>query len=363
MIDYIGKSPLERSEPLYLQIYKKLRKEIEDGVLQPGDRVESNARLAQRYGAGICTVQSALAALEREDLVERRQRLGTFVKSSGPRLSSVGLYFNGDFWHLPDMDYYRMLYGKLQEMLNEERITVRLYIGERALKAGGKLPPKMLQDARNREIQAVIAPLMERVDRHIFDELTVPMILATNYYDASFHAIRIDTEGMLTAGLQRLKEQGCRRVALFSILEAPGYAHFMAEAEKAGLEIDPVWSSKLPERNSGDSIEEIGYRACRQLLKSHPLPEGMMLYPDSFARGVFPALLAAGARIPEQCRLVVHQNEGMRLLTPFGCTLLITDPACVARAMLRHAKALVSGAVHETELLPFKIETSNEVTL
>lgn len=65
--------------PPWEQLAALLRSRIENGELQPGDRIPSVLRLAQEYELASNTVRKALAALQREGLIETRAGWGTFV--------------------------------------------------------------------------------------------------------------------------------------------------------------------------------------------------------------------------------------------------------------------------------------------
>lgn len=52
---------------------------IVSGRLQPGDRIESERRLTERFGVSLGTVQKALGALEHRGIVVREHGRGTFV--------------------------------------------------------------------------------------------------------------------------------------------------------------------------------------------------------------------------------------------------------------------------------------------
>jgi GntR family transcriptional regulator len=69
------KADLDR--PLYLQLVDVLRAEIVQK--QPGDRLESEPALAERYGVSRFTVTRAVEILVDEGLIRRRQGLGSFV--------------------------------------------------------------------------------------------------------------------------------------------------------------------------------------------------------------------------------------------------------------------------------------------
>jgi GntR family transcriptional regulator len=65
--------------PAYRRIQGAILKRIEAGHLKPGDAVNSERELARIHGVSLMTARHALAALEREGLVERRRGAGTFV--------------------------------------------------------------------------------------------------------------------------------------------------------------------------------------------------------------------------------------------------------------------------------------------
>lgn len=63
----------------YQEIADKLRERIEDGTLQPGERLPSEPDLEREFGASRNTVRLALALLTNQGLVVTRQGLGSFV--------------------------------------------------------------------------------------------------------------------------------------------------------------------------------------------------------------------------------------------------------------------------------------------
>lgn len=84
--------PLDRSSPvpLYFQIAEKFKKSIEDGTLQPGDRLDNELDLTEKLGVSRPTVRQAVQRLVEEGLVTRRRGIGTVVQP--PRiLRSVAL--------------------------------------------------------------------------------------------------------------------------------------------------------------------------------------------------------------------------------------------------------------------------------
>jgi GntR family transcriptional regulator len=65
--------------PLHVQLAELLRRQIEDGVYRPGDRLPSERELVERFGVSRITATAALQALVRSGLAYRWRGKGTFV--------------------------------------------------------------------------------------------------------------------------------------------------------------------------------------------------------------------------------------------------------------------------------------------
>ena len=65
--------------PAYQRIQETIIKRLEEGLLKPGDIVDSERELARIHNVSLMTARHALTALEREGLVVRRRGAGTFV--------------------------------------------------------------------------------------------------------------------------------------------------------------------------------------------------------------------------------------------------------------------------------------------
>lgn len=66
-------------EPLYRQLASHFESEIGSGRLKPGDRLESEGLLIDRFQVSRITLRQAVAELVRKQLVVRKQGKGTFV--------------------------------------------------------------------------------------------------------------------------------------------------------------------------------------------------------------------------------------------------------------------------------------------
>lgn len=77
--------------PLYYQLATVLRELIASGRYGTGDRLPSEAELAERYGVSRVTVRQTLQNLADEGLIERRPGVGTFVTGERPFTGTLEL--------------------------------------------------------------------------------------------------------------------------------------------------------------------------------------------------------------------------------------------------------------------------------
>jgi DNA-binding GntR family transcriptional regulator len=65
--------------PLYIQLKEKLKKEIKENF-KPGELIPSELKIEQENQVSRITVRKAIELLERENILERKQGSGTYVK-------------------------------------------------------------------------------------------------------------------------------------------------------------------------------------------------------------------------------------------------------------------------------------------
>lgn len=92
-VDPAPERALDRDSPipLYHQLKEILRAQVSSGVLQPGDRIDSEHELCRTFGVSRPVVRQALADLHRENVLDRIKGRGTFV--ARPRTSQKLVQF------------------------------------------------------------------------------------------------------------------------------------------------------------------------------------------------------------------------------------------------------------------------------
>ena len=74
-------------QPLYVQLYRGIRLDIEAGAIASGEKLPSKRALAAHLGISVITVEAAYGQLEAEGYIEARPRCGFFTCDVGPSVA------------------------------------------------------------------------------------------------------------------------------------------------------------------------------------------------------------------------------------------------------------------------------------
>lgn len=66
-------------KPIYVQLMDSIKKKIQDGQLQVGDRLVSEREMSEQYGINRMTVRNALKKLQEEGVIETKRGSGNYV--------------------------------------------------------------------------------------------------------------------------------------------------------------------------------------------------------------------------------------------------------------------------------------------
>ena len=68
-----------REKPIYVQLMDSIKKKIQDGQLQVGDRLVSEREMSEQYGINRMTVRNALKKLQEEGVIKTKSGSGNYV--------------------------------------------------------------------------------------------------------------------------------------------------------------------------------------------------------------------------------------------------------------------------------------------
>jgi GntR family transcriptional repressor for pyruvate dehydrogenase complex len=84
-----GFTPVRR-EKLSETVAERLRLQIGEGGLKPGERLPGHRELAEAFSVGLSSIREAISMLVSEGLIETRAGRGTFVREGGRPLTLAG---------------------------------------------------------------------------------------------------------------------------------------------------------------------------------------------------------------------------------------------------------------------------------
>lgn len=94
---------VEPSTPLYKEVKRKILQCLAEGEWKPGDRLPSEAQLAERFGVAVFTIRTGIQELVAKNILVRWQGKGTFVAEHGGKRQRY------QFFHIFRNDGTRML--------------------------------------------------------------------------------------------------------------------------------------------------------------------------------------------------------------------------------------------------------------
>ena len=341
----------QQGEALHRQITKHIRSLIYNGSLPSGSKLPRMHDLAAHWKTNYFTVHTALTGLVREGLLERKPRLGTFVRKQNKELRSVGIYYGDEILIKHERAFYRSLHAELLSLLDKEGVTTKVFIDCRPKEAQSEPFPELLEAISTHAIQGLIVPLINPAMAVWAKKMPLPRSM---FSSARLDSSRVTTnsEEIARMGLETLKKQGCRTVGVIypdapppadqakNVNDSFGYA-FELRLKTFGLKTKKAWV-RIP-KVSQESQEKYGYQEFHKLWSLAERPDGLMIYPENVARGAVLALLERQVKVPAELKLVLHKNYNVDFLCPVQADWIVTRERDVAKALIQQIKDRFAG--------------------
>jgi DNA-binding GntR family transcriptional regulator len=353
---------VHKGEALHRQITKHIRSLIHAGEFTVGAKLPRMHDLAALWNTNYFTVHTALSGLVREGLLERKPRLGTFVREQRKELRSVGIYYGDEILIKHEREFYRSLHGQLLALLHKEDISTRVFIDCRPRRVQDQPLQELLDSISAHEIQGLIVPLINPLLKSWTNKVPVPTSLFSSSR-TEYSRICIDNEQIMNLACRTLAEQGCRTVGLINPTPptSPSWGKnedetifnvFHSCAEKFGLGTRKAWT-RVPKLHP-ESQEKYGYNEFHKLWGHVEKPDGLIVYPENVSHGVVLALLERQVRVPSDLKLVLHKNQKVDFLSSIPTNWIITREKDIAQALIQQIKDRFAGlqprnyVIHQT---------------
>ena len=316
------------------EVYRHIRRAIENGELRPGQALASTRALREHLGVSFYAVLKGLDRLEKEGWITRRRGSGSYVRdrdlngSTRPHTTTVNLL------SLSAPSQAALFLTPLVGAVKAEIESRGSRVQESPFDSSGESPSGRFDG----DVVIWVCPsvpyaprLPKRPPFVMVSQDCEPIVAA----DRGVDIVTADSrQGGALAG-RRLREAGCRRVVFVG---ARGHVATGVDVHsRLRLEgLEASWGKRLrrddivmlPEYGPADGARFIG-----ELLQNGDLPDGIFAASDDLAMGICHGALAHGIKLGTDVKLIGYDGQPPR----FSGDPLLTTVAVPLELMGRTA--------------------------
>ncbi len=330
--------------PLYIQVYERLLRGIQEGRFRKGAYLPSEKELGERFGVDRQTIRRALGILVEEGAVQKRPGLGTIVADWGgsrvntPRGRLLSLVFPKSATAIERIT--EPFQSRLFSAIEAQAAARDVGLVYQTIGPGEDVAT--LLESTNIAGVAFVSSLDESILSCAAD-MRVPVIMV-NGYSRHFASVLPDAEHGAYQAVRHLIETGHRRIGHI----AGPHGYVTSELRLQGYR-RALQDSDIPPGDQacaqGDWTFDGGYRAMEQLLRdAAKLPTAVFACNDLTAIGAISAITSAGMSVPEDISVMGFDNvDQCRQSRPRVSTVDV-DVDLMARAACH---LLLCGSEHD----------------
>jgi DNA-binding LacI/PurR family transcriptional regulator len=333
-------------------IANAIRDQIERGELAPGDRVRSEAEIADEHKVSRPTAHRALNELQRQGFLVRQRRWGTVVadrskeaKASVGRVAFVVDRFDQAV-NFPQTDLIRGIHDGLGEEID-------LVITECG--SDPEIEARQLRKLERTVDGIIICPTSDRRNNPILQGLFdrgYPIVVLDRFPEGlCMDTVATDNDGATVKAIRTLEERGHRRIGFFSFYKPDfssvaerheAYVRALEEVGVTNAERYTRWFPPQLESNPGLFVQLVSDAVFTLTQGPDPIT-ALFCVEDSVASAVLQAADAFGIKIPDQLELATFNDWPPMMLRSPWCAHRITQRSheigiAAAKLLLDRAK-------------------------
>lgn len=280
-------------------LYQYVMRRIRDGIYKPGELIDSEQALAMRLNLSRNTVRQALARLELDGYVYRKQGKGTFLKENADRESRKIAMMVTDIEKIGDPVTVNMVRG-LKNVFTPAGYTLEILTGNT------KLSDKDIQRMDQTYCGILLGSTRFSAENlAALETCSRPFFFIKNYPDEyADRAVKINYEKVGYLSAEHLINENRRNLALIGSSENFTIGkNYVTGIKNACLE----YGARL----AHDAIFLCGYndmeearKAVHAILKLSPRPDGIIAACDEIAICVMRELKKNGVNVPEDIAII-----------------------------------------------------------
>jgi len=303
--------------PKYQEIADWLKENIRSGTFKSGEKLISEPSLCEKFGISRHTARSAIAILEQEGFVIRKQGSGTYVNHF---LSDAGRKKIGVLMTYADDYIFPPIISGIEATLSKKGHSMSLSLTQNKVENERSQLLALLSDDIDGLIVEAVKSALPSLNLDIYREFSarnIPILFINTYHsplDCNY-IINNDVEGGRLAA-RHLIENGHKKIGgIFKHDDMQGhyrYKGFVRGVYEQNLGLHEnhiVWFSTetLDSLFAPDQFELLLNRLCGV--------SGVVCYNDQVAVKLIQACARAGVNVPQDLSVVSFDNSNLSQIT------------------------------------------------
>jgi DNA-binding LacI/PurR family transcriptional regulator len=303
----------EDPTPLYEQILRDIKDRIARGELSPGDQLDTQKELAERYHVSLITIKNAQTILVNEGVLYSRVGKGTYVaepqarRLAGPQQKMIGFVLR-DLKH----PYFSMMVHSIEQAANEHGFHLLLSSSSANLDK----EERQIEKFRELGVQGLIIASLSfqyRATEHIrmlhddgFSYVMVSYIQDPAYwYVGSDHAYGafLATKHLINLGYRSIAYAHVGKGNLLSEVRKDGYVRAL-DAHQIPFRPELVHYLEPDPIDVGEDRYRLGYKFAKRFAVLSDRPDALFCYNDMVALGFIQGAAAEGIEVPADVAVV-----------------------------------------------------------
>lgn len=308
------------------QVENYVRNSIQRGAWSPGQKLPEPIKISSRLGVSVNTVKTTLARLASEGVVERKQKLGTFVAEL-PRTATVVILAREEVVMSVAGQYYKSL-------LNEARSCLKAHGYKVVLVSGHGNTPEEFYDSIHlferpfcNEVVGILSlielsDMQQRIAQAGMNAVSIAPGSSTDKY-----SVILDYHRMIEIAIEELKRRGYDDFALMYPEPMESEADVPLQKELDALRRDAVGcdeSRLIPVPFSWDWRN--AYQVFKDYWNNGSRASAVFFLDDAICDVASRAIGELGISIPDDLAVITHANVGSYFHTAVPLARIQFDP-------------------------------------
>ncbi len=346
----------KKTEPKYLRIVSWIKKQITDGELAVGNRLQSENELSQQFGLSRQTVRQATSILENSGILERRRGSGTYVASTCVVQRAVTMNIGVVTTYLDDYLFPSIIRG-IDGVLTDGGYTMQLSITYNKVENERNILTSLLAKGIDGLIIEPTKSGLPNINEGLYKQIRrqgIPCVFINAAYPRlNFPSVLMDDYACGREAANYLIKKGHRKIAgVFKSDDIQGhlrYAGCASELTKHKLplqENSTIWYT-TEDMELDDASIEIMEKGVLHRIKGCT---AAICYNDQMASRILELAGREHIRVPEDLSLISFDDSNLATADRVGLTTFVHPKEELGRVAAQNLLKLIEREEIEIEV-------------